>query len=147
MRLSIETKTFFVLIVFFVSIGSNNSKAQSDSAKASLRNYFLSDSAKVWFHNYYVKYLDRVLAHKEYNHVPPNGIVPDSVTAINVSMIILSRIYGEKMIESEKPFTAILKDGYWIVYGSLPEHPAVIGVAEIFIKKRNGEVIYVSHGK
>lgn len=147
MRLSIGTKTFFVLVVSFLSFCSCNARAQSDSTKVSLRNYYMSDSAKAWFHNYYLKYLDRALAHKEYNYVPPNGIIPDSSTAIKVSVVILSKIYGRKRIESEKPFTAILKGGYWIVYGSLPEHPDVMGVAEIVIKKKNGEVINVSHGK
>jgi hypothetical protein len=86
------------------------------------------------------------LTKKHFNYVPPNGVVPDSETAGNLAILILSRAYGKDKIEKEKPFTTLFKDGYWIVYGDLPDG-YIGGVAEIVIRKSNGEIINISHGK
>src|SRR5439155_26942637 len=51
--------------------------------------------------------------HKSY------GYVPDSATAIRVAESALIPVYGKKQIESERPFTAQLKDDTWTVWGSL----------------------------
>jgi hypothetical protein len=102
---------------------------------------------------YYSKeYLHQVLAKNHFNYIPPNGVVPDSETAGDLAEIILSKVYGKDIIEKEKPFTSLLVNGYWIVYGSLPleaDTNKVVfgGVAEIVIRKGNGEVINISHGK
>ena len=78
--------------------------------------------------------------------VPQNGYVPDKGTAIRVAEAILLPIYGEKQIASERPFSAQLKDGVWIVTGHLPEGWTG-GVAEIKISKGTCQIISVSHGK
>lgn len=79
-------------------------------------------------------------------HIPPNGIVPDSLTAVRVAVDLLTPIYGQKQIASERPFTARLMEDRWVVSGSLPKG-WIGGVAVIEISKRDGRVISVSHGK
>ncbi|MGE5497237.1 MAG: NTF2 fold immunity protein [Syntrophothermus sp.] len=99
-----------------------------------------------FLHNLYKDNLHEVLKHKRNGYKPGNGVVPDSISAIRIAEIILPKVYGVEQIKNEKPFTALLIEGYWIVYGFLPEGSKG-GVAEIYIKKSNGEVIYISHGE
>ena len=110
------------------------------------------DSTKPqWIRNYYSeKYLDDVLKKEHVKFIPAAGVIPDSTTAISVAMLVLTKVYGKDMIESEKPFTAILRDDYWVVYGNLPSKPGELvlgGVAEIVFKKSSGEIINISHGQ
>lgn len=99
-----------------------------------------------FLHNLYKENLHEVLKHKLDGYKPDDGVIADSISAVKIAEIVLSKIYGEKQIRREKPFTALLIEGYWIIYGNLPKGYAG-GVAEIFINKSNGEVIYISHGK
>ena len=119
------------VVCLFVGVLS----AQEDTSKAR------------WFREYYKKYVKEALRDRHSNYIPPKGVIPDSVTAIKVADVILSEVYGRRVIDGQKPFTAILVDGYWIVYGHLPDNFLFGGVAEIIIRKTNGEVIRISHGK
>lgn len=78
--------------------------------------------------------------------VPKEGFIPDERTAILVALAILSRIYGEQQINSELPLRSVLRDGTWIVEGTLQKDMAG-GVAIIKLAKSDGRVLYVSHGK
>jgi hypothetical protein len=128
-------RVIIVTILLSLTLFCNNLIAQNDSKK------------QQWLRNYYTtEYLHQVLTKKHFNYVPPNGVVPDSETAGNLAILILSRAYGKDKIEKEKPFTTLFKDGYWIVYGDLPDG-YIGGVAEIVIRKSNGEIINISHGK
>jgi hypothetical protein len=132
MKLSFEN-IFFIVFLLFTSFGKLFS--QQDTSRAQ------------WFRNYYSsKYLEDVLNKKEFNYRPPDGIVPDSSTAIIIAETILSRIYGAEQISKEKPFTAILSKDYWIVYGNIPDGFKG-GVAEIVIRKSDGQIINIAHGK
>src|SRR5882724_4328946 len=51
--------------------------------------------------------------------VPTSTKVPDSATAVGIAEKVLTNIYGKKVIESERPFTVVLSDGIWHVYGTL----------------------------
>jgi hypothetical protein len=78
---------------------------------------------------------------------PPNGFVPNAETAIRIAEAVWIPIYGEKQIESEKPFKATLRDDVWIVTGTdLPEG-SLGGVAEAHISKRDGCILRVTHGQ
>lgn len=83
---------------------------------------------------------------KKHNVKPMNGYVPDEETAIRIAIAVWVPIYGEKKIEKEKPYNAILKDGVWYVLGSLPKGYRG-GVAEAEIIKESGKIIRISHGK
>lgn len=127
-------------VIIAIALWAGDSYAQQDTAKAR------------WFRNYYSGfYLNGVLSGKAHNYSPRAGVIPDSVTAVQVGVIILSKAYGDSVIESEKPFTAVLSKGYWVVYGDFHSPKkgglAVMGVAEIVIKRATGEVKSISHGK
>ncbi len=77
---------------------------------------------------------------------PKNGFIPDGRTAVRVGEAVLEAIYGEKQIASERPFSAKLKDGTWIVTGSFPKSQRFGGVAEIRISKKEGCIVSVHHG-
>jgi hypothetical protein len=77
---------------------------------------------------------------------PKAGFVPDEKTAIAIAVAVWLPIYGEKQIESEKPFNAVLKDGVWHVEGTLPKNvPGGIAVAEI--SKEDARILRISHGQ
>ena len=75
---------------------------------------------------------------------PADGYVPDAQTAIAIAVNVWVPIYGKDHIERQKPYSAMLVDGYWVVSGSLPV-TVVGGVAHAVIEKRTGQVTYVIH--
>jgi hypothetical protein len=79
-------------------------------------------------------------------YVPPNGFVPDSVTAVRIAVAVWTPIYGERQIRDEAPYRARLRDSIWTVEGSLPRGE-VGGLAVAEIAKRDGRILRVSHGK
>ena len=81
-----------------------------------------------------------------HNYKPPAGYVPDAATAIRIAVAVWEPIYGKKQISSEKPYHATLKDGVWVVEGSLPDD-ALGGVAIAEISKSDGTILRVSHGQ
>jgi hypothetical protein len=77
---------------------------------------------------------------------PEKGYVPDAQTAIKVAEAVLAPIYGEEQIKNERPFRATLKNGIWIVTGTLPENMDG-GTAVVSISKDTGCVLGVTHYK
>jgi hypothetical protein len=77
---------------------------------------------------------------------PKDGFVPNEKAAVRIAEAVLSPIYGDEKIVSERPFSAKLKGDVWTVTGSLPGGMAG-GVAEVRISKRTGEILDVTHGK
>lgn len=51
--------------------------------------------------------------------IPKKGYVPDSATALKVAEALLIPVYGQTKVESQRPFTAKLKDDVWTVSGTL----------------------------
>lgn len=80
------------------------------------------------------------------NYVPRNGYVPNAKTAIKIAVAVWSPIYGEKQIQSERPYKASLKNGIWRVEGTLPKGYSG-GVAFAAISKRDGRILNVFHMK
>lgn len=77
---------------------------------------------------------------------PALGFIPDKATAVQVAEAILVPIYGKQMVESERPFSAILKGNTWKVEGYLA--PGVDGgVSEVWLDRRDGKILRVSQGK
>ena len=81
------------------------------------------------------------------------GYVPDSATAIRVAESALIPVYGKKQIESERPFTAQLKDDTWTVWGTLhcsdgkggTTDICVGGVAHVEISRKDGRILSMGH--
>jgi len=88
-------------------------------------------------------------------YTPPNGFVPDSVTAVKVAEAVLIPVYGNEKIESERPFTASLKHGVWTVAGTLrcPDGKGGFttdcdgGVATVQISKADARIVSMTHYK
>lgn len=80
-----------------------------------------------------------------FQYVPPDGFVPDADMAAKISEVILVRFFGETQTNMEKPITATLEDGVWIVKGTMP--PKMLGgIAELHISKKDGTILFMSHG-
>jgi hypothetical protein len=81
------------------------------------------------------------------SYVPPNGFVPDAVTAARIAEAVWIPIYGAEQIAKEKPFKVTLKGEVWTVTGrDLPPGTAG-GVAEAEVSKRDGRILRVIHGQ
>ena len=79
--------------------------------------------------------------------------VPDSATAVRIAEQALSKIYGQKKIAFERPFTATLSDDVWHVYGTLycgkvsASAHCLGGVARADVRQSDGRVVRTGHGK
>lgn len=77
--------------------------------------------------------------------IPSEGFISDARTAVRVAEAILVPIYGEKVINDQKPFSAQLQGDHWLVSGYLPDN-YLGGVALVVINKSDGRILRVSHG-
>jgi len=74
--------------------------------------------------------------------------VPTKLAAMRVAEAVWVPIYGEENIAAERPFEATLRKGVWHVSGTQPGNvPMVGGVAHLEVRKSDGKVLKVSHGK
>ena len=89
-------------------------------------------------------------------YVPPAGFVPDAKTAVKIGEAVLEPVYGEKKVESERPFGAELEKGVWTVSGTLycidsagkqTTKNCLGGVALVRIAKADGRILSMIHGK
>lgn len=72
--------------------------------------------------------------------------VNDTVTAIKIAEINWIKIYGKDVLK-EKPYSIkLIGDSVWVVNGTLPKN-VLGGVARIEIRKCDGKILKVSHGK
>jgi hypothetical protein len=83
--------------------------------------------------------------------------VPNSETAVVIAEAVLIPVYGKKLIESERPFRATLKDDVWTVAGTLycadgklqTDKPPTCdgGAAVVQISKIDAHIISMTHYK
>lgn len=89
--------------------------------------------------------------YKEYSmDISKEGIVLTPEIAVGIAQSIWIGIYGEEVVEKEKPFSVNLDDDIWIVEGTLPSSNNQVmfgGTLYIEIRKSNGEIIKVFHSK
>lgn len=87
---------------------------------------------------------------------PPPVAVPDEATAVRIAERALAKVYGQKKIEAERPFEAMLRDGIWHVGGTLycrdekgnvDTRPCAGGVAIAEVRQRDGRVLKTTHTK
>lgn len=74
---------------------------------------------------------------------PPDGIVPDEVTATRLAEIIMFRHFGERATKGQRPYRVTLKDGIWYIRGTVPEE-AFGEEFYIHIRQRDGCVLEIS---
>ena len=51
---------------------------------------------------------------------PKLGYVPDETTAIAIAVAVWSPVFGKDGVEGQKPITANLQNGVWVVQGRNP---------------------------
>jgi hypothetical protein len=78
---------------------------------------------------------------KSYN--PPNDLVPDAVTAIKIAEAVWLPLYGDEIFKS-RPFKAVLKNGTWLVTGTLAEG-TFGGTPVAEISQKDGKILRVTH--
>jgi hypothetical protein len=89
----------------------------------------------------------------QHGFVPKVGFVPDATTAQKIAEAVLVPVYGDKVVATERPFRATLKNEIWIVVGSVPCEAAPPGAscpggaAEVRIRRKDGTVTFMSHGQ
>ena len=86
---------------------------------------------------------------KPHTYVPPAGYIPNDETALAVARAVLTPVYGKKVLADEEPFKATLTKGTWLVRGTLGGGKAEDrgGVAAVWISKRTGAILRMTHGK
>lgn len=116
-----------------------------------------SNFARAFLHMYFLQFIfllcllggitvSTVVGDDKHSYKPQGGFVPDAATAIHIAEAVLTPVYGEEKIKSERPFKATLREGVWTVEGSLPEG-WLGGVAVVEISKKDGCILRMSHGK
>jgi NTF2 fold immunity protein len=81
-----------------------------------------------------------------HSFVPKEGFISTEATAIRIAEAVWEPIYGKEAISHQQPLKAQLANGVWTVVGTLPEGVKG-GVALIEIRKQDGCILRVSHGK
>ena len=76
--------------------------------------------------------------------------VSDERTAVGIAEVVFEKNFGKDVL-LQRPFKVRLDGGYWVVDGSAPKtgpnEGYVGGVAHIEIRRHDGEIRNVSHGK
>ena len=79
------------------------------------------------------------------------GYVRDASTAIHIAVAVWEPLYGKEHIARERPYHVALSRGVWHVTGSLPQPRGrgriAGGVAEADIRRSDGKVLHIMHGK
>jgi hypothetical protein len=79
-------------------------------------------------------------------HLPPQGIIPDEITAVKIAEVVFPRIFEEEEVAKYLPYHAQLKDGVWEVYGTLKPGSRG-GTPQMTIQRKDGKVIDVWHSQ
>jgi hypothetical protein len=80
--------------------------------------------------------------------IPKGGFVPDAETAVKIAEAVLVPVYGQKQVESERPFKATVKGDSWTVQGTLQCAPNCVGgTALVEISKSTGQILQMFHTK
>jgi hypothetical protein len=81
--------------------------------------------------------------------VPKQGFVPNESVALAIAEAVLVPVYRKSVVDSERPFKAVLKSNVWTVSGSVQcDPPGSIcpgGAAEVRISKKTGQILFMTH--
>ncbi|GHT26957.1 hypothetical protein AGMMS4957_22350 [Bacteroidia bacterium] len=93
------------------------------------------------------------LSSKEYadieGSIPQEGFISSPEIAAKIAEIVWTAKYPKANIQNEKPFSVKLENDIWIIegYWDKEDHDTFGGVAYMEIRKSNGEILKVIHGK
>jgi len=80
------------------------------------------------------------------SNIYDGNVVADSLSAVLIAKAVWYPIYGKDVIDGEQPFVVYQNSKYWLVMGTLPKG-YLGGVAEVIIRKSDGKIMQVCHGK
>jgi len=89
----------------------------------------------------------RISPEEAYLYIPEEGCVADIETAKKIAEAVLISIYGERLINLDKPFRAkLFDDSVWVVVGSFPYVDTTKSVLTgstvyIEIQKKDGKIL------
>src|SRR5437868_7362376 len=90
---------------------------------------------------------------------PSSGVrVPDEATSLKIAEPVLIKTYGKRQIDDERPLTATLDNGIWIVSGTLcctdrngkrtcEPYMCLGGTAVLKLRQRDGKILSIIHYK
>lgn len=73
-------------------------------------------------------------------------IIDDKETAVKLAEVILFKIYGERNIVRQRPYSIRYADNKWFIIGNLPRG-YVGGTFYIILDSKTGRIIRLTHGK
>ncbi|MBZ5635088.1 MAG: hypothetical protein LAO55_18350 [Acidobacteriia bacterium] len=120
-----------------LGVPADHAKAKEwrDKSKASEKSSATIDHRWIVRPPHYREMLPR------YRPFPPEGVIPDEATAIQVAETILKTRHGEATVKSQEPYSAFLKGDVWTVRGHMLP-PGWIGVVfEVEISKSRGCIL------
>jgi hypothetical protein len=88
---------------------------------------------------------NRRLAKQTHSYVPKNGFVPDKDTATAVAYAVALPVFGKKMLDSEMPLQAELKDGVWTVQGTMHCTSCTGGTLVMQVEQATGKILFLIH--
>ena len=88
---------------------------------------------------------NRRLVKKTHSFTPKDGFVPDKASAIAIAYAVAVPIYGKKEMDAELPFRAELKDGVWMVLGTMHCANCDGGTLVMEIDKQTARILFVTH--
>lgn len=88
---------------------------------------------------------NRRLLKSFHSPVPKDGYVPDKDTAIAIAYAVGVPVYGKKAMDGELPFKAEIKNGIWMVLGTLHCENCMGGTLIVEIDKTSGKIISMTH--
>ena len=77
--------------------------------------------------------------------IPKDGFVPDKETAVAIAYAVAVPVYGKDHIDGELPLRAELKDGVWMVLGTLHCESCEGGTLVLEIEKASGRILHMTH--
>jgi len=88
---------------------------------------------------------NRRLVKTTHTSIPKNGFVPDKDTAIAIAYAVSVPVNGKKQMDAELPFRTELKDGVWMVLGTLHCESCEGGTLVVEIDRVSGRILHMTH--
>ena len=130
---------YVVLCLLFFFISCRTNKKEIVNPNNVEIEYVIDSSLTTTFYEDYFGYF------------PKEGMVPTPEVAVGIAKSVWTEIYGNKLVEEEKPYSINLEDNIWIVEGTLSpisqDQVIMGGALYIEINKTTGTIIKVFHGK
>ena len=119
----------FIAIALFASCTNSNNKPTTIARKSSP-----------------VAFRDSNFVLENKGYTPKDGFIKSDTIASEYAYMILKSIYGND-IDNQLPFDiSLFQDSIWVINGTLPAELDG-GTAQIVIRKNDGAILQVSHGK